>query len=432
MKVLLAVHHFPPNYTGGAEWRAYRTADALQGRGHQVRVLSVESIDHHAGGPDWRDEVYEGVQVRRLFLELDRASNPWRVEFDNPWIGQHLGTWLGTLQPDVFHLIGGYLLSGSALGAARSMGIPSIVTLTDYWFLCPRITMLRSDGRQSGLPIDPVTCAQCIGQERRRYALLNAIAPRLMRAFWRMRKKRAHRIEERQRFLMNELNGASTLIAPSHYLMDQFTKAGVREESIRFMRQGHDFSYLNDGLLRKEPCERLRVGYIGQISFHKGVHTLLQAAGAIDNPNLEIRIYGDGSRFPRYTKSLRRFKPSRTSVEFAGSFAGKMLLTKILQTLDLVVVPSVWAENSPNRVLEAFAHQTPVVASNAGGLPELIDHGRNGLLFEAGNPGALANVLGSLLDSPQLLESLRANIPAVKSLDEEIDQLEELYRDAVA
>jgi glycosyltransferase involved in cell wall biosynthesis len=432
MRVLLAVHHFPPNFTGGAEWRAYRTADALQCRGHQVRVLSVESIKHHRGDPRWRDEVYEGVQVRRLFLDLDGASDPWRVEFDNPWIGKHLSAWLATLQPDVFHLIGGYLLSGSALRAARSMEIPSIVTLTDYWFLCPRITMLRSDGTRSRLPIDPVTCAQCLGQERRRYALPNAVAPKLMRAFWGFRKNRARRIEERQRYLMNELNGVHTLIAPSRFLMEQFVRAGVSQDSIRFMRQGHDFSYLNDGLLRKEPSERLRVGYIGQISFHKGVHTLLLAAARVDNPNLEIRIYGDGSRFPRYMKSLRRFKQSRTSVEFAGSFAGRTQLTRILQTLDVVVVPSVWAENSPNSVLEAFAHRTPVIASNTGGLPELVDHGRNGLLFEAGDAGSLAGALDRILVSPELLETMRANIRPVKSLDEEIDELGRVYQAALA
>jgi glycosyltransferase involved in cell wall biosynthesis len=95
-------------------------------------------------------------------------------------------------------------------------------------------------------------------------------------------------------------------------------------------------------------------------------------------------------------------------------------------------VPSVWAENSPNSVLEAFAHRTPVIASNTGGLPELVDHGRNGLLFEAGDADSLAGALERILVSPELLETMRANIRPVKSLDEEIDELGRVYQAALA
>ena len=91
MRIVLAVHHFPPRYLGGAEWRAYRTAKALQAHGHSVNVICVEYID---GGPaqgvEWRDDVYDQVPVRRLSFNLSAAPDPFRWEYDNTWIGVHL------------------------------------------------------------------------------------------------------------------------------------------------------------------------------------------------------------------------------------------------------------------------------------------------------------------------------------------------------
>ena len=76
MRILLAVHHFPPRYTGGAEWRTYRTARALIARGHAVRVVCVEPIDSQDADPlAWSDEEFQGVPVRRLRFNLAAAPD---------------------------------------------------------------------------------------------------------------------------------------------------------------------------------------------------------------------------------------------------------------------------------------------------------------------------------------------------------------------
>ena len=90
-----------------------------------------------------------------------------------------------------------------------------------------------------------------------------------------------------------------------------------------------------------------------------------------------------------------------------------------------------WYENSPNAVLEAFAHRTPVVASNLGGMAELVRNGGNGLLFTPGDAEDLARQLRRLLDKSDLLSTLRAGIGPVKSVAQEMDELEEIYRSAV-
>jgi glycosyltransferase involved in cell wall biosynthesis len=117
-------------------------------------------------------------------------------------------------------------------------------------------------------------------------------------------------------------------------------------------------------------------------------------------------------------------------VEFLGVYV-ESELHQVLRGLDVVVVPSQWYENSPNVILEALACRTPVIASNLGGMAELIQHGRNGLLFEAGNASDLAAQLGRLVEEPGLLDALRRGTGPVRSMDEEISELVGIYERAV-
>lgn len=171
MRVLLAIHHFPPNHTGGAEWEAFRIASNLINRSHQVQVICVERlVNSKKNTLSWEDDLYKDVPVRRLSLEMESAYGEFtRLEFDNLLVGQHIKKLITEFKPDVFHLVSGYLLTGRCLRVAREMKIPTVLSLMDLWFLCRRITMLRSDGKLSHLPIEPVVCAQCIGEEKTVY-----------------------------------------------------------------------------------------------------------------------------------------------------------------------------------------------------------------------------------------------------------------------
>src|SRR5258705_5157431 len=134
MKIVIAVHHFPPRYKAGAELRVYDAAIWLQQQGHQVYVICIEYIDR---GPDegliWEDTEYDGIPVRRLSFDLAKAPDKFRWEYDNPWIEQHLSHYLAQLKPDVFHLFSGYLMGPGAVRAAKTLGIPFVITLTDFW-----------------------------------------------------------------------------------------------------------------------------------------------------------------------------------------------------------------------------------------------------------------------------------------------------------
>ena len=119
-------------------------------------------------------------------------------------------------------------------------------------------------------------------------------------------------------------------------------------------------------------------------------------------------------------------------ISLAGSYKGYEEETRILSNLDVVVMPSLCYENSPNVILESFAQHIPVIASNLGGMAELVRHEGNGLVFNAGSAEDLARQLQRLCVEPELLPRLQAGIEPVKSVSEEIDELEHAYFDLIA
>ena len=427
MKIVIAVHHFPPHYADGAELRAYRTASWLRDRGHDVHVICVEAVDVGDGrGLTFEDSVYDGLPVRRLSFNMAAASDPFRWSYDNPWIRAHLCAYLNELAPGLLHLISGYLMSGATPRAAMDLQIPTVVTLTDFWFLCPRTTLLRSNGQLCAPPFHAITCARCLGEERRRYRIPGRIVSPLMGTFWRRQQSRIAQVQARMWFLRETLDRVDAIVSPSQFLRDLFVQAGVSPERIVFSRQGRDFPGLTPEVLTKTLASHLRVGYMGQIAPHKGVHVLFEAVRRMPGAALTVKAYGDDACFPSYTRRLRHMIRVDERLVLAGAYEGTEV-SRILREIDVVVVPSLWYENSPNVILEAFAHRTPVIVSDLGGMAELVRDGENGLRFCPGDADSLACQLYRLLDDADLLPALRASIGLVKSVAHEMRELEEIY-----
>ncbi len=433
MKVLIAAHHYPPTYGGGAEWRTHRTAHGLQQAGHDVRVVCVESITNGSSQELLRDETVEGgVAVQRLSFAMPHSPQFLDWEYRNPLTGRAVGDLIEANRPDVLHLISGYLMSGSAIEAAQARGVPVVLTLTDFWFLCPRINLLRSDGTLCATPADPLACALCLRKEQRRYRLPDrwsgGAAGQVLTSVWQARGDAlVTALEQRASYLRSLFQQVDVVISPSQFLIDLFAGQGWTPRRFLRMRQGLDRSgWAEAG--PAEPNSHLRIGYVGQIAAHKGVDLLVDAychLRAADRP-LQLLLYGDGEQFPHYTRELRRRTAGRSDVIFAGRFDHSQV-RQVYAGIDLLVVPSRWYENSPNVILEAFANNTPVVVAALGGMAELVDEGTNGLHFQAGSAQALRQVLQRAVDQPALIEQLGQGTPPVKTIQQEIRELEQLY-----
>jgi glycosyltransferase involved in cell wall biosynthesis len=443
LRIALLVHHFPPRPVGGAGWRAFRTARWLQRAGHEVRVVCVDSItcgDSHSLA--FTDDEYEGIPTRRLCFDLPdkHRLHPW--EYRNTLIGNHLSEYLQVLKPDVVHLISGYLMSGAVIEAAKQNHVPIVASLTDFWFFCPRINLRRSDGKLCPSPDSTLRCLLCLSKERRRYRYLDAatggLFGRLLLWAWRwpfvlrMMDLTRHEaiLRERQNYLMQMLNMVDIAIAPSQFLRSFFITRGVKPTRWIFCRQGLDLASWGE-IPSKVPAPFLRVGYIGQIAKHKGVDILVKAFKCVraDNGALpRLKVYGDIGQFPDFARKLCRLAADADHITLEGVFKNEDI-AQIHAGLDVLIVPSVWYENSPNVILEAFATGTPVIASRLGGMAELVQHETNGLLFAPGDAVDLECQLQRLVDDTELLPRLRTGIVAVKGIEKEMQELVQIYRE---
>ena len=145
------------------------------------------------------------------------------------------------------------------------------------------------------------------------------------------------------------------------------------------------------------------------------------------NDDIDVKIYGNLNVAERYSRKLMNSAVNDRRIEFCGKFHPDDL-PKIHESIDVLIVPSVWYENSPNVILEAFALKTPVIASNLGGMAELIEDGQNGFVFEVGDAEHLAEKIKELINHPERLASLQEGILPLRSQRAEIDDLESIYR----
>jgi glycosyltransferase involved in cell wall biosynthesis len=171
----------------------------------------------------------------------------------------------------------------------------------------------------------------------------------------------------------------------------------------------------------------LRVGFVGTLAPHKGCDVLIRAFRDLPiELEVTLDIYGNLERFKPFLEELRALAGGDGRIVFAGPFAREEV-GNVLSRMDVLVVPSRWYENGPGVIFEAFAAGIPVVATNLGGMSEFVRHERDGLLFGLENHGDLAHQLRRLIEEPGLLERLRAGIEPVKTVQENVDELETLY-----
>lgn len=429
MRILIAVHGYPPTHNGGAERRAQRTAQALAALGHSVRVLCVETLAGPTPGIYQEDDYDQTVLVRRLFCNFSADKDPFQLSYDNPYISHALWELIREWQPDLMHLFSGYLMSASCVNTAHAAGIPIVISLTDYWWLCHRINLLRTDESRCSGPT-PLGCARCHAESRRRYRLPAQVLPYGADLLWsaieRTPMSRYMGLAEQQRrreTLMETLGRAAALIAPSQFTADVYRNHGASPDRLHVIRQG-----VNLGLCPLHiPSDQLRVGYLGQIKSHKGVHTLIQAWSRLqgDRPRF-LHIYGSAHGEPAYAAEINALLKLTSAAAWHGELHGGGTW-QALASLDVLVMPVRWYENSPNIVLEAQAMGVPVIATAIGGLPELINHEQNGLLVPPDNAEALTAALQRLIDEPDLLPHLRRHQLPFRTMDHEINDLLAVY-----
>jgi glycosyltransferase involved in cell wall biosynthesis len=432
MKILFVLHQYMPRHVTGTEQYARSLALGLRARGHDVHVFAYEPlIQFEAPGRDSfvREEIVEGVPVHRCSVHPRHSANRELGEYENPLVGELFAQWFegrGFELVHVFHLRNVGL---SVLRECRERAVPVVVHLMDFWFLCPNFLLLRRDGSLcDGPPDGGFGCIGCVApaldDELRRSglrpqieALAAAAPPRA--GLQPTVARRAHALVVRKEQMFAALRAASAVIAPSRFLRSVFEAQGFPAGQIRHLPYGLDLTRLQSAAAERKRGRRrgdtLHVGYVGSISHHKGVHVLIAAVRRSERADLRLRVHGGLESHPDYSAELRALAGDDPRIEFRGRFEPRDL-GNVLGQLDLIVVPLLWYENTPFSMLEALWFGLPVVASDLGGIAEIVQHGRNGLLFPAGDVDALAAHLVRLAGDRDELRSLGggARVPDVE------------------
>lgn len=430
MRIVLPVHHFPPRYSSGAELYTFRLAKRLRSLGHDVQVVCLEAIDE--GSPDRLSVVnnaYEGIPVWRLGFDIFHSPQRRLWDYDNALLATWFADFLAEHKPDLVHFQAGYLIGIAPVNAAVDAGIPTVLTLHDFWYLCPRHTLQRGDGTLCAqIPEDPAACAWCRKLEEPRYRLLDRLSLNL--AGWLAQQttlqEDSARIADRRQRLHAALAKVDAVIAPSRFMAAQFAPH-VRAERLHVLRYGLDPVHATQATPPRTD-DTFHVGFTGQIAPHKGVHLLVQAFRTLDPKGrpLALHIHGGLEAYPHYVAHLRRLIGDDKRIHLHGRFASAQL-ADVLNALDVVVVPSNWYENSPLAIMEAHAAGKPVITAALGGMAELVNDGVDGLHFRADDAADLARQLQRLLDEPALLSSLTKGIVAPRNLEFESQALLEIY-----
>lgn len=252
-------------------------------------------------------------------------------------------------------------------------------------------------------------------------------ATRLSRASRQLRQLGA--VRERAGFIGERLGAVDRILAPTRLTRDLLLKNGVGGAKVKVSRYGVDLSGIEGVEPSRNDPPPLRIGFMGTLAPHKGCDLLIKAFRSLP-PEAEVTltIHGNLERFKRYVRRLRNMAEGDERISFAGAF-GREGVGEVLAGMDALAVPSRWYENAPVVIYEAFAARTPVVATDLGGMSEVVEHGKNGLLFALDDAGDLAKQLRRLYEEPGLLGRLRENPGPVKTVEENMAELEDLYRE---
>jgi glycosyltransferase involved in cell wall biosynthesis len=291
----------------------------------------------------------------------------------------------------------------------------------------------------------------------------------------------------RKRFVQSHFSLVNLFLVPSHFLLERYVEWGIPQDKIQFEEYGRrtiqkiiksedkepadvledqDVAAARQNLKLQntvgddEPDERRQgrsglletqrlpdsgltagtttsttrkhVGFFGQLTPFKGLHVLLEAMRILGEEECDAHLWLHGANLdlqpiPYQNKIKEMLEATEQNVTLVGRYDHDDLPT-LMANVDWVVVPSIWWENSPLVIQEAFFHGRPVICSDIGGMAEKVADGVNGLHFRVGDPRSLARTIRRATSSPAVWEALQRGIPEVYKIEESAAKLSGIYR----
>ena len=401
LRVLFVAHGHPAIDAGGAELYAHALCREVGRReGWESYYLARTIASAYLGERDTPFRSMRGRSDEVLWVP-DGYDDFYLSSSRKKQYSFHLDAFLEHYRPDVVDV---QHTNGIGLDLVRQIrtslpDTPIVYTFHEFQPIChARGLMLRTFGDQLCDLASPDRCHACFPE----------IPP--------------HRFLMREYLIKSHLGHVDLFLAPSRFLRDRFVEWGIEPDRIRH----HPNGCLLPAKILAEVDESSRpsthsFGFFGQLAHHKGVLVLLRAIKRlVDSGERRVRLALHGTNLeyqtPAFRDELSRLvEELRGHVVLAGRYETREL-PSLLRDVAWIVTPSIWWENSPLVIQEAFALGRPVICSDIGGMAESVADGVNGLHFRVGDPMSLAETLRRACESEGLWSRLREGIPETRSM----------------
>ncbi len=416
LKVLQVSHQFLPDHVGGIEIYVRNLARELHHLGIDILLLNGDGkvLHNPSGSPDCIDGLRSIHMHDRGGSKVKRFS--FFKTFKNSEVLKLFEQAVREYRPDAIHFHHTMYLSGELIFAAKRLGIPVVITIHDFWFLCHKLHLVDWRETQCGGPSAGIKCAFCFFfANQGLLGWFNAVLGGIPLVY-------------RTRYHLNVLRSADFLVTPAAFvrqILKQYLGGGKKIRHIPYGISTSDI--FSSPSIRSD---NIRFGYLGTIKRHKGIHVLIEAFNELVHEKASLDIYGNtGSDAAYYRDLIKSCQNGR--ITFKGAYDNRDV-GRVLKDIDVLIVPSIWRETGPMVVLEALANGVPVIASNVGGMSELIQDGGNGFLFETGNPRSLLRCIRNILEMPALLTDLSPRLASKHQIDHNAQVLCDIYKSLVS
>jgi glycosyltransferase involved in cell wall biosynthesis len=412
MRVLVVSHGHPSFSIGGAEIASHNLFQGLN-QLPEVEAFYLARAAHPVARHRQTPLMSLRQGARETFLWADDYDHALLSNQATDDLSGAFRRYLLDVRPDIVHFHHFIGLGVEALWEVRRT-LPDaaiVVTFHEYLSICMHHgQMVKTQKKRLCNRASPAECHACFPD----------LSP--------------SRFLERELFLKTHLGFADAFVSPSHFLIDRYVKWGLPADKFTMLENGIDLSTIAAPRPVPPGGRRSRFGFFGQITEFKGVAVLLDAIGRVADDvwgdDAALCVFGGNleNQPEAFQKSFEDLiaKAGRRA-KFYGSY-GADDLPNLMRQVDWVVVPSIWWENSPLVIQEAFLHGRPLLTSDIGGMKEKITDDVNGLHFRVGSAEDLADKMTSVLGDPEAWERLRAGAPKPIGHDEAARQHLALYR----
>ena len=410
MRVLFLCHNHPALQAGGTEVFARSLFRELRDR-HGVEGLFLAAVTsaHREALPGTLVQAV-GTATDEMLLWLDRFDRFFLSQPDTYGLAT-LGPLIEDLAPDVVHVHHALQLGTETIDLMRRLAPRArfVFTAHDFFPICPQEgQLLTADGRLcSGPTLDG--CLRCFPD------------------------RGATDIVMRQLEMRDVLGDFDRILAPSEFARGRYLAAGWPAERFAVLPNGvperpaAPFRAAPDG-------RRDRFGFFGHINRFKGSLMLLRASRRLNDAGVVHRVGLHGGAAYQSEAFMAEFDADLAAAPDAASRGAYTPeeLPALMEQVDWVVIPSIWWENAPLVVQEAFRHRRPVICSGIGGTAEMVRDGIDGLHAPVKDPAGLAEIMRRAIETPGLWDSLVAGIAPPTTVEQAALAHMDLYQAALA